>query len=35
MGKLLIGENGPGMQRADLTIWQAVRPMYEEATARR
>ena len=33
LGKLLIGENVPEMLRADLTLEEAARPMYQEAIA--
>jgi bacterioferritin len=33
LGKLLIGENVPEMLRADLTLEQSARPMYQEAIA--
>jgi bacterioferritin len=33
LGKLLIGENVPEMLRADLTLEQAARPMYQDAIA--
>ncbi len=33
LGKLLIGENVPEMLRADLTLEQTARPMYQEAIA--
>jgi bacterioferritin len=33
LGKLLVGENVPEMLRADLSLEQAARPMYQEAIA--
>ena len=33
LGKLLVGENAPEMLRADLTLEQSARPMYQEAIA--
>ena len=33
LGKLLIGENVPEILRADLTLEQSARPMYQEAIA--
>src|ERR1043165_9090681 len=33
LGKLLIGENVPEMLRADLSLEQSARPMYQEAIA--
>ena len=33
LGKLLIGENVPEMLRADLTLEQSARPLYQEAIA--
>ena len=33
LGKLLIGENVPEMLRADLTLEQSARPMYQEGIA--
>ena len=33
LGKLLIGENVPEMLRADLTLEQSARPMYQDAIA--